>query len=222
MTSGFPGNAKFIKEQLDRKTINYMDATKLLTMTHFSNPLFIIYAVGINVLKSQKIGIIVLLSHYITNFIIGFLFRNIYLEEKKYQEKEVIYNKSLPFINLLNISFHKTFTTSITVLGIIIFFSLFSKIINTYLNLNSFSNLMLNGLLEITNGFNNLASFNASIKFKAIVATIFLSFGGISIHLQVMSLLLKYQINYYLYFISRCLHAGISALITFIILTNGY
>ena len=78
MTSGFPGNSKLIKEQLDNKIINSYEATKILTMTHFSNPLFIIYSVGNNFFHDNKIGLIILFAHFITNFIIGYLFRNIF------------------------------------------------------------------------------------------------------------------------------------------------
>ena len=84
MTSGFPGNSKLIKEQLDNKIINSYEATKILTMTHFSNPLFIIYSVGNNFFHDQELGIIILISHFITNFITGFIFRSIYHDEIKF------------------------------------------------------------------------------------------------------------------------------------------
>ncbi len=220
MTSGFPSNAKIILDAIDNQIINEMDANKLLTMTHFSNPLFIIYTIGINILNNKKIGIIILLSHYLTNFIIGFLFRNIY--QNNDNKKMITYKPSLPFITILKKSINNTIKISLNVLGIIIFFSLFVKTINLYLNLNPFSNLLLNGLLEITNGLNILSKVSFNIISKATIATFFISFGGISIHLQVMSILSKRNINYYLYFISRLLHAGISSLITFIILINSY
>ena len=83
MLSGFPGNSKFIKELLDNKVITSNEATKLLTFTHFSNPLFIISTVGINFLHNKKIGIIILICHFFTNIIVGLLFRNIYKSEEK-------------------------------------------------------------------------------------------------------------------------------------------
>ena len=221
MTSGFPSNAKIILDALDNKIINEMDANKLLTMTHFSNPLFIIYTVGTNVLHDKKIGFIILLSHYLTNFIVGFLFRNIYKENINNQ-KEIAYKPSLPFINVLKNSINNTIKISLNVLGIIIFFSLFIKIINNYLNLHSFSNLLLNGLLEITNGFNILKDSAISPFKAAILSSFFISFGGISIHMQISSILSKYQLNYYLYLIARLIHGGISSLLTLIILIKCY
>ena len=184
LTAGFPGNSKLIKDNLDNNRINEFDATKLLTMTHFSNPLFIIYTVGINILHDIKPI------------------------------------NELPFMKLLKKSINNTFTIIFNVLGIIIFFSLITTILNHYLNLNIFSNTILNGLLEITNGLNLLSKLNISKIKMSTIATFFLSFGGISVHMQIMSILEKYRINYFIYLVARIIHASISSLITFLILIN--
>ena len=217
MTSGFPGNSKLIKEQLDNKIISSYDATKILTMTHFSNPLFIIYTVGNNFFQDKKVGIIILLAHFITNFIIGFLFRNIF----KYEKKEVNYviNKPMSFINLLKTSFINSTKILINVFGIIIFFAIITTILNKYLNLNSFSSVIFNGLIEITTGLNYLSKLSIDKITSSVLATFFISFGGFSIHMQVMSILNKYDINYYIYLISRIIHGAISGLLVFTILS---
>ena len=216
LTSGFPNNSKLIKDLLDNKMINSFDATKLLTITHFSNPLFIIYTVGISFFKDIKIGIIILIVHFITNFIIGLLFRNIY----QYKKENVVIKKhqQKSFICLLKSSILNTTKILISVFGIIIFFSLITTVILKYLNLNNFSNTIISGLTEITNGLKALSTLNISKIKAATLATFFISFGGFSIHMQTMSILNKYQINYYIYLISRILHAGISSIVVFIIM----
>lgn len=214
LTSSFPSNAKLIKDALDKKIINSYEATKILTMTHFSNPLFIMI-VG-SMFHDKNIGLIILLVHYITNFIVGLLFRNIYKCEKK--DKSYPISKQLPFIDLLKTSFYNTFKLSISILGIIIFFSIMITTVNKYLNLNSFSNLLLNGLLEITTGLKYLVSLNIE-KTKAIaLATFFISFGGFSIHMQTMTILNKYDINYYIYLIARIIHGTLSSILILIIM----
>ena len=217
MTSGFPSNSKLIKEQLDTNNIDNYEASKILTMTHFSNPLFIIYSVGNNFFHDNYIGITILISHFITNFIIGFLFRNIYQYEKK--EVNSLINKPLSFIDLLKSSFINTTKILINVFGIIILFSLIINTLNRYLNLNPFSSVIFNGLIEITTGLKYLSLLNISKIKAAVLATFFISFGGFSIHMQTMSILNKYDINYYIYLLARIIHGLISSLITFIILT---
>ena len=216
MTCGFPGNSKLIKELLDNKKINIYEGCRLLTMTHFSNPLFIIHVIGINMLNSKKIGFIILITHYITNFIIGFIFRNIFnvCETKSFNENK----DSLPFMNLLKKSIDNTISILLNVLGIIIFFGTLTTVINHYLNLNPFSNTILNGILEITNGIKLLNDLSLSIIKKATIITFFISFGGLSIHMQVMSILNKYNISYFIYLLTRIIHASISSIIVFLIL----
>ena len=215
VTSGIPSNAKLIKEQLDNKIISSYEADRLLTMTHFSNPLFIIYTVGNNFFHDKKIGFIILLAHFITNFIVGLLFRNIYKTNNK---TDYILKEPKKFIVLLKDSFINTSKILINVFGIIIFFAIITTTLNKYLELNSFNRVLVNGLIEITTGLKELSNLSLSIKKAAIIATFFISFGGFSIHFQTMSILNKYNINYYIYLISRLLHGGISAIITLLIL----
>ena len=217
MTSGFPGNSKLIKDSLENNTIDIYAANKILTMTHFSNPLFIIYAVGNNFFHDIKIGLIILISHYLTNFVIGFLFRNIYIHENKIENNHINISKS--FITLLKTSFYNTTKILINVFGIIIFFSLIITTLNKYLNLTPFSNVLFNGLIEITTGLKYLSLLKISKIKAATLATFFISFGGFSIHLQTMSILNKYNINYYLYLFSRIIHGGLSSIFVYIILT---
>lgn len=216
LSSGFPGNAKLIKDSLDNNSITNYDATRLLTMTHFANPLFIIYTVGITFLHNEKTGVIILICHFLTNFIVGFLFRNIYQYEKKEDNINLI--ESLPFITLLKTSFLKTAKLLINIFGIIIFFAIVTTTISKYLNLNPISNTLLSGILEITSGLKLLGALNLSKIKAAMIATFFVSFGGFSIHMQEISILNKYKINYYIYLVSRLIHASISTLLVFIIM----
>ncbi len=216
MTTGFPGNSKLIKELLDSRKINEYEATRLLTMTHFSNPLFIIYTIGINFFHNKKIGIIILIVHFITNFFIGYLFRNIFNVKETTIKNNI--NNSLPFMTMLKKSIDNTINILLNILGIIIFFGIITTVINHYLNLNSFTNMLLNGILEITKGLKLLNELSLDIVKKATISAFFISFGGLSIHMQIMSILNKYHINYLIYLIARIIHASLSAIIVYLVL----
>ena len=71
----------------------------------------------------------------------------------------------------------------------------------------------------MTNGLSMINKLEFNLISKACLSTFFISFGGLSIHLQVMSILSDYKINYFIYLIARLLHGGISALLVFLILT---
>ena len=217
MFSGFPGNSKLIKELLDKKEIDENDATKLLTFTHFSNPLFIIGTIGTLFLKNKKISIIILIVHYLTNFIIGFIFRNIY-KSTTYELKKS-YFLSQSFIKVLLNSINQSINIMFTIYGIIVFTSLLINIITVNINISSFFKSILTGLIEMTQGLKLISEQSLSYQAKASIMTFFLSFGGVSIHMQIMSILANYKINYYIYFLSRIIHASISSLLVYFLIS---
>ena len=71
--SGFPSNSKYTKELYEKGVIDEYTATKVLTFTHFSNPLFILGTLSI--FLNQKLALIVLISHYLGNLIVGMIYR---------------------------------------------------------------------------------------------------------------------------------------------------
>ena len=100
--SGIPSNAKYIRELYLSESIDEIEASKMLMFTHFSNPLFILGTVSIIFLNNKKVGLLILISHYITNIIIGFLFRNYHPtseKNKKFSLKDAILNMHNKRIN---------------------------------------------------------------------------------------------------------------------------
>ena len=76
LISGFPSNAKYTRELYQNNLIDQQQATKILTFTHFSNPLFILGTLSLVFLNNKEVGLLILVIHYLTNIIIGILFRN--------------------------------------------------------------------------------------------------------------------------------------------------
>ena len=73
--SGFPSNARNTRNLYDRGEISLDEANHILIFSHFSNPLFILTTVAIFFCDNQSLGIILLVSHYLSNVILGILFR---------------------------------------------------------------------------------------------------------------------------------------------------
>ncbi len=224
MFSGFPSSAKFIKGLLDNKKINTNEAEYLLSFTHFPNPLFVIGVIGKNILKSKILGIIILISIFLGNIIIGLFLKNKHtikqtsIDIKNTLRKISQKNKSNNFVKILTESIIKTINILLLLLGIIISFLIITVILQNILNLNKFNTTIISGLLEMTSGINNVTYLNISPILKVILITIFISFGGISIHLQVMSILVDDNVRYKYYLSCRILHAIISSSIAILIL----
>ena len=97
MISGFPSNAKNTKKLYDMKILNKKEAEHILIFSHFSNPIFILATVSVFFFNKPNLGIIILLSHYISNLILGIIIRN---NNFNIESDNTIYNNNLNFGNI--------------------------------------------------------------------------------------------------------------------------
>ena len=221
MITGFPSSAKYINDLLNKKQIHTKDAQKILMFSFFSNPLFIVNTVGIMFLKNQKIGIMLLISHILGNIIIGIIFKN-------YNQTKSIPNTKINNLKYLNTKINNTnlFTTLITsiktsietlinIFGIITFFLI---IINILFKTKNIITIPLIGILEMTSGLKYLSISNIDYNIKVLLSMFLISFGGFSVHFQIMSILHKKKVKYLPFLISRIIHGIISVLILIIII----
>ena len=181
---------------MNKKLLNEYDATKLLLFTHFVNPLFIINTIGVSFLNNKILGIIILVSHYLGNIIVGFIFRNYHILNT-YSKINIsnaiksLKKKRNGFINVLTNSIISSINTLLIILGVITS----CLIITTIININP----LLNGILEITQGLKYISTSNLELLKKVIIITFLISFGGFSIHAQVFSILNNKKIKYISY-----------------------
>lgn len=222
--SGFPSSAKYTKELLLNDEINDEEATKLLTFTHFSNPLFILGTLSIMFLNNKEIGIPILISHYIGNLFVGLIYRNYYISRKdntRISIKQALkkmnkgrVNKS--FGEILSSSIIGSINTLLLILGTVTIFLVLTTLINNNINIDAYYKTLINGLFEMTQGLKYLSMLKIPLYKQALIAVFFLSFGGLSVHMQVLSIISDTKIKYFPYFLSRVLHASISTLIFFL------
>lgn len=209
MLLGFPSGSKYICSFLDKEYISYETGKHLLYITHFSNPIFILGSISI--ITNFKLSILILISHYLSNFILLFSIRNKFIKENI---KYVAYNSS--FIDCLNESFKNTLNIIVVVyFNTIIFITLGSLINSIYIN-KTF-HLIINIIFDITNGIISINSANYSFFIKGLLITFLLSFGGINIHFQVKSLLENKKLPYS-FFLKGRIYATLLSLLIYIIL----
>lgn len=213
LITGFPTGSVYINKFLENKYINEEETIKLLSISYFPSPMFVISTIGVFLLKNKILGIIILISLYITNFILGLLIRNKYKIE--FIDKKEIFNKT-NFGTILKESITTSFNTLFLILGNITIFMIISNLIFHYFNLNEISDAFISGILEMTNGVKKINDLYISEFLKVILITFTLSFSGLSIHSQVLSILNKNSI-YKKVFINRIFASLISIFISFII-----
>lgn len=213
LLSGSPSNAIYIKDSLDNNLITLEDSKKCLNFCQFTNPIFIIGTIGYTFLNSKKLGLIILISHYLSAFIIGYFNK----KNKENNDLTIKKHENLNFIIVLKNAINNTINTLLLILGIITTCIIVTTILNKIIPINT-NMKFIYGLIEITQGLKYLSTSNLSIEFKTILSSFMISFGGFCIHAQIFSILDNKKIRYAPYLLSRIIHAFLSSCITLLLI----
>ena len=196
LLSGSPTSAVIISNLYKQGKISENNANITLMFTYFANPLFL-YTMLNSIFNSFNVTIKLMIIHYLSNIIIYLIFK-----------KKILYTPTVTNNTKFDIagSIKKAMTTTTMVLGAITFYLVISDILQL--------NIFLRGLLEMTQGLNAL--IGRDLFAKEILAIIFLSFGGLSVHTQVKCILDETDLKYKCFFIGRIYQTLIAVFLTII------
>lgn len=211
--SGFPSGSKYVVDLLYNSKISLNDANYLIMFTHFPNPLFVTSFIGSYLLNSKSHGYVILLSVIISNLIISIIFR---------PKKKVIINTKIKE-NKDNRNFTKSLTQAslnsfkilLNMLGIIMFFLIIITILFKVINLPLYVKIFTSSVLEMTNGIRIIALSNLNMNIKCALISSSISFSGLSVHMQVKSIIDSTKIKYKYFLLSRIIGSILSFLITY-------
>ena len=212
--SGFPSNARNTRTLYDNGVIGLEEANHILIFSHFANPLFILTTVAIFFFNDKNIGIVLLISHYLSNFLLGILFRKYFNHNN---DNFITDNNSIVFGNIFIGAIKRSIDTILLICGIITIFMILSSVITNCFDFNVYNSMIIKGLLEITIGIEAIGKLEISIIYKAVIASCFLAFGGFSVHMQVMSQIANTEIKYRFFFVGRLYQMILSGFITYFI-----
>ncbi len=211
MITGFPSSAKYLDDLMEKGQINKRDCEKILMFTFFSNPLFIVNTIGNTFLGDIRYGYFLLSAHIMGNIFVGITFRgfnkNITNDNMKTYNLSYLNNKINEcnlFKVLLN-SIKSSIDILLNIFGIVTFSLIVISLV--FNDPSSFYQNVLVGLIEMTTGLKYLSLGGADITVKLMLSAFFISFGGFSIHFQIMSILTKRKVKYLPFLISRVFHA---------------
>lgn len=222
LLSGSPSNAKYTRELYLNGSISLDDANKILMFTHFSSPLFILGTIT-SFLDDKRVGVFILIIHYLSNVLIGLAIRNtnsVSTEERKISLKKVLYevsNTTDDISSIVTKSIFNSINTIIMILGVISISTVIITIINNNFTFNKLTECIISGLIEMTNGLRVLGTLDISLKIKTTIAIFFISFGGLSVHLQVISIINDTKIKYKSFFLARIIHACVSTILSYLL-----
>lgn len=193
LLSGTPTNAKNLKVLYDEGVISLNSITKILSFTYFFNPFFILS------FTSYKI----LLIFWVSNLLTGFLLQNYY------QEKELVNESDINIKFNFTKSIASNMNIIINILGTITIFMVISYAVPF---INEYVNVIFTSFLELSSGLYKIKMY-FDLDYMYLIA---LSFGGISILMQVKSILKDTFVDYKFIIISRIITCIISLIICYL------
>ena len=238
IVSGYPVGAKIVTNFRKQNLCTKEEAERLLTFTNNSGPLFILGTVGITLFYDTAIGILLLFTHILSCISVGILFRFWKRNDGRKRSVEVI-NDAVSFHSLgevLSESILSAIHSVVLIGGFIVLFGIILSILQkTYilhlLNIffmpafqliginTEFIVPILKGILELTNGVTAVSIVvNRNLAVNVIICAFLLGFGGISILLQVMSIISKSDISIKPYILGKLLQAILASFYTFFII----
>lgn len=239
LISGYPVGAKIVSNLYSNGSCTKDEAERLLCFTNNSGPLFIMGTVGISFYGNSTIGLLLLFTHILASItvgiILGFLSRkkekNHLKNNSKLSKKQDIKVSELG--EILGNSIFNSIKTILIIGGFVTIFSVIISILERTKVLVIISSVISNllgirqdlvlgfftGLIEFTNGLSIISKVHIkAISTNIILSSFILGFGGISIMLQVLSIIAKSKLSIKKYVFGKFLHGLIASLYTFLVL----
>lgn len=216
--SGYPVGAKILSDLYSNKTITKSHAITISSFTSTSGPLFILGTVAIGLFENTKLGIIIMISHYIGALINGFLYRRknntTVVQEKQIESNPLSDSMTSSIISIMTVGgFIALFYMF---LNILLSINFFSPIVNTLSLIGidkTISTGIICGLIEVTTGAITLSQCYLPLILIAPILTFIISFGGLSIHAQAFCFLKNIDIKYSTFLLQKTTQASISTII---------
>ena len=242
LISGYPVGAKIVSKFKEDGICTKEEAERMIVFTNNSGPLFIIGTVGITLFGNSTIGILLFITHLLSCITVGILLK--YTSKPKssytYNEQNLEQKKNIKFSDLgeiLGKSITNSISTILMIGGFIVIFSVIISILNQSHILDLIYNIfrpifnnfgistkfikpIFSGIIELTNGINLISNVHIKeISINIILSAFLLGFGGISILLQVFSIISKYGLSIKKYIIGKFAQGIIAAIYTYFAIT---
>ena len=238
LISGYPIGAKIVCDFRKNNICSKTECERLLSFTNNSGPLFILSTVGISMFGNTQIGVLLLLTHILASLTVGFIFR--FYKNNNFRESIINNQKKLNYVSfsnlgeVLNESILSSINTILSIGGFVVLFSSIISIMNSTGILNSLTFLVspifnffhidtsfispfITGFLEITNGICQISNIKIkNISVNIIFTAFLLGFGGISVLLQVLSIISKSDLSIKPYIFGKILQGIFASFYTFL------
>lgn len=223
--SGYPMGAKIVGDLRRQGELSVGEAKRLMSFCNTSGPAFIMGAVGAGMLGTGISGTVIAAAHYSGALINGLLYSRIF--PKTGERVSTGYEIRHDFRETgLQESFTDAILMSLKSLGIILAYIVMFMFITDLLHLSGILSLfesremcaLIKGVIEMTVGCGAVAECaETSMAVKCVLCSFIISWGGLSVMGQTMSMLSGSGISMGYILISKLTHGLFSACVAFML-----
>jgi len=244
--SGYPTGAKLARDMFDEGLIDNNQASKIIAVANNSSPLFLVGTIGAGLFRSVKIGFFLLMVHWLSGIIAGFIILSLSgnndLKDRKsrkgFFEQNLKTGENPHIFYMIPAAVEDAAILSIKVSGYIILFAVVSELLSRtgfFAAIGSFASLLMTGkparnwinglfsalfrgLLEITTGAQAISRLdNCSLSIKLALVSFICGFAGFSVHTQIMGIMKGTKARYSVLVCGKLLHGALAFVLTLLI-----
>ena len=209
LIGGFPIGAKMTAMLFENGRLTRNQAQRLCMFCVNGGPAFIITAVGVNMLGSNRAGVIMFASLCISSIILGIV-SSFFDDKSEIKTTNKTYGQK-PLL-ALSASVSDNINSILSICAWMVIFSALTECIRQ-IKFSENVYMTISAILEVTNGCSQIAG-----KMPLEIITAVIGFGGLCVHCQIYSLIKETGLKYIRFFTGRIINGGLSAVICHILL----
>ena len=216
--AGYPMGVKIVGDMYRDGLISRREAKCMVTFCSTSGPVFMVGAVGAGMLGSQTAGMVIAVSHYAAAVINGIFFSDGYRAgHVKHSTDKMLC--SYDILETMTSSVYSACRSMAVILAYIILFMFIMDLMDTAgvfgMLRSDILECLMKGTFEMTVGCNSVAASDVDLRGACVLASVIVSWGGLSVLGQSMSMLSGTGISFFYFVVTKLTHsffAGIIAL----------
>lgn len=208
MLGGYPVGARSIAALVKNGDISPRQANRMLCYCVNAGPAFLITAVGAGFLRSPQAGLLLLASHVSASVLLG-VFCGILAHREPLEKKA----NAAPRVQISQALVDSTQDAARSMLVMCCFVVLFAAVLDLarlFLP-DARTAALFSGFLEVTGGCSDAAALGAPLWYFALIT----GWGGLCVHLQILSCTQQWSAELPRFFLFRLLHGVLSAAVCF-------
>lgn len=231
LVGGYPVGAINIKTLLENNLITKKQAECLIYFLVGAGPAFIINVVGVSLFSSRLLGILLFISQLVSSVGLGIIVSNFFMSKNLSQQKTVSNNflkqNKISFSKSLILAINKTSKNLFYMCSLIVFFSALINIFKKFASVGFitkaleilhiskiWADIFISIFFEVTNGCKLVIKNHLPIFFVIFA----ISWAGISVHMQIFSILKDLKFSKIKFMFFRILHSVLSTVIFYVLL----